>query len=356
MSEDLSIPKTNSSFILRGIKDTHFENRPIPTECAPGDVIVAPKATGLCGSDTHYLLHGRIGDFVCKDPMCLGHESAGVVVKIGSAVKSLKEGDRVAMEPGESCRVCESCKTGHYNRCPDMIFAGATFFRKRSPWRRLEPLSVAVMAVSKIGQMKQNSNVLVFGAGPVGLLVMSVAKALGARTVIAVDILESRLQFAKEFAATDYHLPGKMLEGEERIAYSRRQADEIRERFGFGERGSTGIDLVVDCTGAEICIQTGLFAAKHGGTFVQVGMGADNVTVPITQILAKELTVKGSFRYGPGCYELALDLVARGLVSTAKLITHRYAFKDAELAFKANQDGKGSDGKPCVKIVIAGPL
>ena len=256
---------------------------------------------------------------------------------------------------------------------------------------------MAVQAVHKIGQMKANSNVLVFGAGPVGLLVMSVAKALGARTVIAVDIVESRLQFAKAYAADDYYLPGKILEGEERMAYPRRlvrpcllafqvfvgyetndapsqQADEIRERFGFGERGSTGLGLVVDCTGAEVCIQTGLFAAKHGGTFVQVnfyglisqeslvcslertqvGMGADNVTVPYTHILTKELTVKGSFRYGPGCYELALDLVARGLVSTARLITHRFAFKDCQLAFQANQDGKGSDGKPCVKIVIDG--
>ena len=87
----------------------------------------------------------------------------------------------------------------------------------------LEPLAVAVMAVSKIGQMKANSNVVIFGAGPVGLLAMSVAKALGARTVIAVDIIESRLQFAKELAADDYFLPGKMQEGEARMVYSRRQ-------------------------------------------------------------------------------------------------------------------------------------
>ncbi|KAK4705582.1 hypothetical protein P7C70_g620, partial [Phenoliferia sp. Uapishka_3] len=220
----------------------------------------------------------------------------------------------------------------------------------------LEPLAVACMSVSTIAECKANSNVVIFGAGPVGLLAMSVAKALGAKTVIAVDVIEGRLTFAKEFAATDYYLPSKMQEGEDRITYSRRSADELRARFGFGERGPTGVDLVVDCTGAEICIQTGLFIAKHGGKFVQVGMGAENVTVPITQILAKELTVKGSFRYGPGCYALALDLVARGLVNLKPLITHRYTFKEAELAFKVNQDGKSSDGKPAIKIIIDGPL
>ena len=169
------------------------------------------------------------------------------------------------MEPGESCRLCSSCTGGHYNRCPDMIFAAtppydgtlAGFYTLPSDMAYplpasvsmeegalIEPLAVGVMAVTTIGQMALGANVvgpfaglvalpgaevltsilsLVFGAGPVGLLTMAAAKALGARHVLAVDIQEPRLQFAKEYAASDYFVPTKMQEGEPRLAYSRRQ-------------------------------------------------------------------------------------------------------------------------------------
>lgn len=123
------------------------------------------------------------------------------------------------------------------------------------------------------------------------------------------------------------------------------QAEEIRAKFGYEERGPRGVDLIIDCTGAEICVQTALFLAKHGGTYVQVsersrslclgrrlicslpfqvGMGNDNITIPITTVLNKELSIKGSFRYGPGCYQTSIDLVARGAIDLGPLITHRY--------------------------------
>ncbi|KAM0755592.1 xylitol dehydrogenase [Meredithblackwellia eburnea MCA 4105] len=378
--EDLSTPANNLSFVLHGIKDVRFEERPSPAEAqlGPNDVIVSPKKTGICGSDTHYLLHGKIGDFVVKDPMVLGHESAGVVVKLGSQVQHLKAGDRVALDPGESCRTCISCKEGHYERCPDMVFAATPpydgtlcgFYKlpadlcyklpenvSLEEGALLEPLSVAVMAVDKIAKMRPSSIVVVFGAGPVGLLTMAVAKALGAKKVVAVDIVESRLQFAKtEFgAASDYFLPPKREDGEEPLVYSRRSADALRAKFGFEERGPSGVDLAIDCTGAPPCIQTGMYVVKHGGTYVQVGMGPENVTIPMAQILNKELSIKGSFRYGPGCYSLALDLVARGAIDVKPLITHRYSFKEAKEAFQANQDGKGADGKAAIKIMISGP-
>ncbi|SGY35147.1 BQ5605_C002g01731 [Microbotryum silenes-dioicae] len=375
--EDLSIPTTNPSYVLRGIEDTAFEDRDIPTECGPHDVIVAPKKTGLCGSDVHYLSHGKCGAFVVEKPMVLGHETAAVVVKVGSSVKTLKKGDRVALEPGESCRKCDVCKEGFYNRCPDMVFAAtppydgtlAGFYRLPSDLAYklpetvsleegalMEPLSVAVMAVARVARMPLGANVVVFGAGPVGLLTMAVAKALGARKVIAVDIQQARLEFAASYAANDYFIPPPTKEGESRLEYSSRSAQEIRSRFGFGERGSTGVDLVVDCTGAEVCIQTGVYVVKHGGTCVQVGMGNDSINIPMSTLLVKEVTLKGSFRYGPGCYDMSIDLVARGLINLDRLITHRFSFRDANAAFKANQAGKGTDGKPLIKAIVEGPI
>lgn len=207
------------------------------------------------------------------------------------------------------------------------------------------------MAVQYVAQMRPNSTVVVYGAGPVGLLTMSVAKALGAKFVLAVDVQESRLIFAKEFAASDYHLSGKPHEGEDKMDYSKRQALEIQKKFNFNERGPGGVDLVIDCSGAESCIQSAVFVLKHGGTFVQVGMPHADVKFPVVDFLVKEITYKGSFRYGPGSYSTALDLVSQGKVKVNPLITHRYTFEEAKEAFQSNRDGKGKDGKALISTL-----
>ncbi|GAA5950978.1 hypothetical protein JCM3765_004646 [Sporobolomyces pararoseus] len=379
LGEDLSVPsgKSQVAFVVRGIDDVAFEERPLPADPGPDDVIVAPKAITICGSDNHYVSHGRIGDFIVKEPMCLGHETSAIVTKLGSNVTNLKVGQRVALEPGKSCRVCSDCKSGYYNRCSEMVFAATppydgtltNFYTLPADLcyplpenmsfeegALLEPMSVGVHAVHRVAQMPHAANVVVFGAGPVGLLTCAVAKGLGARQVIVVDIQESRLKFAKEQGlAYDYFVPPSMKEGESKLDYSKRSAEELCKRFGFEERGPGGIDLVVDCSGAEVCIQTGIFALRHGGTLINVGMGAPEINLPVHLVLVKELTIKGSFRYGAGEYQLALDLVARGAVNLKALISHRYAFKDAKLAFEANKAMKGQDGKPVTKCVIAGP-
>ncbi|GAA5842977.1 hypothetical protein JCM11251_007302 [Rhodosporidiobolus azoricus] len=377
VKENVSTPTKNHSFVLHGIDDVRFEDRPVPQEVGPDDAIVAPKAVSICGSDVHYLKHGKIGDFVLDGPMVLGHETSGVVVKVGSNVKNVKPGDRVALEPGKSCRVCPDCKAGFYNRCPEMIFAATPpydgtlcgFYTLPSDLcyklpenltleegALLEPMSVGVHAVSKVAEMKPGKNVVIFGAGPVGLLTAAAAKGLGAARVIAVDIQEARLQFAKDAGLVhDYFLPPKPSDGEAKEDYPRRQAKEMQERFGFTERGPAGVDYVFDCSGAEVCIQTAIYLLKHGGTLVQIGHGKPNVTLPLDVYLTHELTIKGSFRYGPGVYQQSLDLVARGAVNLKSLISHRYKFKDALTGFLDNARGQGQDGQPIIKCVISGP-
>ena len=135
---------------------------------------------------------------------------------------------------------------------------------------QIEPLSVAVHAVANVADFHANQSVVVFGAGPVGLLCMAVAKALGASRVIAVDIVQNRLDFAKNFAATDIYLPPPMEKDESRLRYSERNAKKLMTDLGIEERGPKGINLVVDASGAEVSIQTGVLVAKIGGTFVQV--------------------------------------------------------------------------------------
>lgn len=134
----------------------------------------------------------------------------------------------------------------------------------------MEPLSVAVHAISTLAQFRATQSIAIFGCGPVGLLCMAVAKALGASRIIAVDIVPSRVEFACGYAATEGFLPPPFEAGETKAAYAKRAAGILKEKLGVEERGPKALDHVIDASGAEVCIQMGLFLCKIGGTFLQV--------------------------------------------------------------------------------------
>lgn len=138
------------------------------------------------------------------------------------------------------------------------------------PRHQMEPLSVGIHSVSNLGGFRANQAIVIFGCGPVGLLCMAVAKALGASRIIAVDIVPARLEFAKQYAATDVYLPVKPEADESKIDYSRRNAENMKKVIGIEDRGGNAIDLVIDASGAEVSVQTALYIAKAGGTVVQV--------------------------------------------------------------------------------------
>ncbi|KAG0636686.1 chaperonin 10-like protein [Tuber brumale] len=349
----------NPSFVLRSIKDVTFEDRPVPMIQNPTDVFIRVNVTGICGSDVHYWQHGHIGDFIVEAPMVLGHESAGTVVETGPKVTSLKPNDRVALEPGVPCRYCPFCKAGKYNLCIDMKFAAtppydgtlAKYYILPEDFcvklpesvsldegALVEPLAVGVHVVRQ-ADVKPGNSVIVFGAGPVGLLCCSVAKAFGATKVIVVDIVDSRLEFAERYAATGTF--NAMHSGDPNV-----NAAEIIKRFDL----VFGADVAIDASGATPSINTCVHVLRTGGTFVQVGMGAAEINFPILKLCAKEITLKGSFRYGPGDYRLAVELIASGKVSVKDLITARVKFEDAERAFEQVRNGQG------IKTLINGPL
>jgi D-xylulose reductase len=319
--------------------------------------LIAINYTGICGSDVHYYVEGRIGDFIVKDPMTLGHESAGTIVSVGTAVKSVKPGDRVAIEPGTPCRRCVSCLSGHYNLCPDMRFAATPpihgtltgFYTAPEDFcyklpdhvslqegALIEPLAVAVHIV-KQAEIKPGQSVVVMGAGPVGLLCCAIAKVYGAATIVSVDIQPSRLDFAASFASTHTYLSARISPEE--------NAAKILKLAGLGD----GADAVIDASGAEPSIQASIHVVRRGGVYVQGGMGKPDITFPIMAFCAKELTARGSFRYGSGDYQLAVDLVSQGKVDVKRLITSTVKFGEAEEAFKSVKAGKG------IKVLIAGP-
>jgi len=134
----------------------------------------------------------------------------------------------------------------------------------------MEPLSVGVHAVHRLGNFRANQSIAVFGCGPIGLVCMAVAKALGASRIIAVDINQSRLKFAKAYAATEVYFPPDLEQGESKTDFSRRSAVRMKEQLGIDDQGQHAIDLVVDASGAEVSIQTAFHIVMSGGTFVQV--------------------------------------------------------------------------------------
>lgn len=219
----------------------------------------------------------------------------------------------------------------------------------------MEPLSVAVHSIANVGGMRANQTVLIMGAGPVGLLAMGVAKGLGAARVIGVDINLDRLAFARSYAASDVYAPPAMIPGEEKAAYALRAAQDMLATLRIPARGHGAIDLVVDATGAETCIQMGLNAVRPGGTHVQTGFGPPDVAVPMFRVITNEIKIRGSWRYGAGDYPLAIDLVARGLVDLKPLLTHTFPFEQALEAFELTRLGKDKEGKPVIKCVIHGP-
>lgn len=201
----------------------------------------------------------------------------------------------------------------------------------------VEPLAVGVHIARTQAEVKPGHSVIVFGAGPVGLLCCAVAKALGANKIVAVDINEERLQFAQKYAAT--HV----------FRSQRESAEDSAARLIKECDLGVGADIAIDASGAEPCIQTSIHALRTGGTYVQGGMGKSDITFPIGAVCAKELNVKGSFRYGAGDYELAVRFLAEGKVSVKELITGRVSFKDAEKAFDDVKNARG------IKILIEGP-
>jgi len=272
--------RQNPSFILEAKNKVIYEDRPIPELPSPYDVIVKPKWTGICGSDVHYWVEGRIGHFVVEKPMVLGHESAGIVHQVGDKVKTLKVGDRVAMEPGVPCRRCVRCKEGKYNLCPDMAFAAtppydgtlARYYTLPEDYcfklpenmsleegALIEPTAVAVH-ITRQASIKPGDSVVIFGAGPVGLLCCTVAKAYGAKKIVTVDINEERLQFALKYAAT-HKFSSARVSAEE-------NAKNLIKECDLGP----GADIIIDASGAEPCIQTAIHALRMGGTYVQVSL------------------------------------------------------------------------------------
>jgi len=348
-------PHDNLTAILYKTDDIRLEQQDI-VEPAPDQVLLKMDSVGICGSDVHYWTHGAIGDFIVKAPMVLGHEAAGVVAKLGSNVTNLKVGDRVAIEPGVPCGGCSYSKSGAYNLCINMKFCAtppvhgnlARYYAHSANYcyklpdnvsleegALMEPLAVGVHACRRAG-VSLGKRVLICGAGPIGLVNLLTAKAMGASEVIITDIMDNRLEVAKSMGA-DYTYKatrGKTAED---------MAADVKELLG-GEMP----DITIECSGVESSVRFGIMATKSGGCLVLVGLGKPEIMMPIVNAAVREVDIRGIFRYA-NCYPTAIAMVASGKVDVKPLITHRFKLEETLQAFETAKTGAGGAIKVMIK-------
>ena len=317
----------------------HFEivEAPMP-EIRQGQVLVAMKAVGVCASDVHYYRDGRIGNHVCAFPQVLGHECAGKIAKTMGA-SSFHEGDRVAVEPGLPCMTCEHCKTGHFNRCPNVKFLGMpglpgafqeflAFDEKQvikipdslsfDEAALLEPMGVACHAVA-LAHIQKNETIAVFGAGAIGLLTLAIAKEYGAGESFIFDEHDFRLTHAKNEFHADH-------------AVNVRDYDPI----DYIQKQTTGrgVDVSFEAAGSSQSFEGALETARIGGRVFIIGIPAqDRISFNAHSLRRRELLVQ-NVRRSNGETRQCIDLLNQGRLKIGNLATHHFPLERIAEAFE----------------------
>ncbi|EAU33000.1 hypothetical protein ATEG_06456 [Aspergillus terreus NIH2624] len=312
-------------------------------EIQPHECLVHVRATGICGSDVHFWKHGAIGPMVVTGDNGLGHESAGVVLKVGSEVTRFKPGDRVALECGIPCSkpTCYFCRTGQYNACPDVVFYSTPphhgtlrrYHAHPEAWLHkipdnisfeegslLEPLTVALAGIDRSG-LRLADPLVICGAGPIGLVTLLAANAAGAEPIVITDLDETRLAKAKELVPRVRPLKASL--GEDAKTF----AGRIVETLGQQAK------LVIECTGVESSIHAGIYSARFGGSVFVIGVGKDMLNFPFMHLSANEIDLRFQYRYHD-IYPKSIALVAAGMIDLKPLVSHRYKLEEGLKAFE----------------------
>lgn len=347
--------KMQKGAFMRGTDKMIIKEIEVP-EVGEKEVLVQLEYVGICGSDVHYFHHGNCGAYKVnlEEDYMLGHECAGTVVEVGTNVKDLKVGDKVALEPGITCGQCEFCKAGKYNLCPDVVFLATPpvqgcyeeyiAFPENMCFKLpenmttkegclIEPLSVGFHAANQ-GDVQVGESVVILGAGCIGLVTLLACKAHGAGNIIVADIVDARLEKAKELGAT-HVINSKEVNALEEIARL---------------TGGKGADKVFETAGSPITIAQTAFAVKRGGTITLVGLSAqEEINFNFAQIMDKEATIKSVFRYR-NIYPKAIEAVSAGAIDVNGIVTHEFDLEHIQEAFEEAINNKTDLVKAVIKI------
>lgn len=329
---------------LHGPRDLRVERVPHPGAPGRGQVLLRVKATGICGSDLHSYLDARIGDTAIVGPLILGHEFSAVVEAVGPGsvdghFQPLKPGARVAVDPAQPCGHCESCGKGHPNLCGHLAFCGNYPYggslcewlhmpaRSCFPVSRkiddeaaalLEPLGVAIHAVD-FARLRVGSSVAILGAGPIGLLILQIAKLAGADPIFVTDKFPWRLKLVQKWGGIPI-----------------RCDKEDAARRVMKETHGRGVDVAIEAAWAEESVAQAVEMLRLGGRLVVVGIsGGNRLELPASMARRKGLTIVMSRRM-KHTYPRAIRLAETGRVDLAGLVSHRFPLKKASEAFQLN--------------------
>ena len=322
---------------LHGSGDLRLADEPAPVP-GPAEALVRVTAVGICGSDLHWYDESGIGEAVLTRPLVLGHEAAGVIVD------GPRTGQRVALDPQVPCGTCETCVAGRGHLCPQVRFLGHSTtdgaMRELIAWpaanlvplpdaiddaagAMLEPLGVAIHAL-RLGRVRPGDTVGVLGCGPIGLLLIQLARASGATTIVATDRLPHRVDAARRLGAVAALVDG----GAERHVL-------------LAATGGRGVDVAIEIAGQDDAIETAAILARPAGTVVVAGIPAgDHSTIAASIARRKGLDLRFSRRMNR-TYPRAIALVEAGLVDVSSVVTHRYSLVEFVEGFRtaARRDG-----------------
>ncbi|MGA2615903.1 MAG: NAD(P)-dependent alcohol dehydrogenase [Spirochaetia bacterium] len=341
------------ALLLKSKNKLAIEDFSMDEPLTPDDVRIQIKDVGICGSDVHYYLHGRIGDFVVREPMVLGHEASGVITEIGSEVTRLKPGDRVCMEPGIPDFMSNETLSGMYNLDPEVRFwatppvhgclresvvhpANLTFKLPDNvsleEGALVEPVAVGVYS-ARVARIEPADIALVFGAGTIGIVTALAALASGCSKVILADVKDGKLKTVREHFSRNIVC-----------------VNSLKEPLVDAISGPApeGVDIVFEASGSNEVLSSFTKYLRPGGRAVLIGMPAEPAAIDIVGAQVKEITMSTIFRYR-NIYPRALRLISAGVLDVKPLITHRYGFADAVKAF----DFAANAPEDAIKIMIS---
>jgi L-idonate 5-dehydrogenase len=330
------------SVICHSAQDLRIESIELPPL---GDHQLRVKVAfgGICGSDLHYYQHGGFGTVRIKQPITLGHEVSGIVDGWGAQVSGFERGQRIAISPSRPCGQCRFCQAGQHNHCLNMRFYGSAMpfphiqgafseaiiieryqahpiaaHLSLSQAALAEPLSVGLHAISRAGSVL-GQQVLVTGCGPIGLLLIGALRRAGAGRIVACDIASLPLRCARDMGA------------DETIDLS----TEV-DRLEVYKAETGQFDTVFEASGSQAALRTALDLIRPRGVLVTVGMGGD-VSLPMTQLVAKEVDMRGTFRFHAE-FATAVRFLNEGLINGQPVITRVLPMDQAIEAFKLAGD------------------
>jgi len=336
------------AIVLEETKRISIREIALDERLGPRDVRIAIHTVGICGSDVHYYRHGRIGPFVVREPMVLGHEASGIVVEAGAEVDGLKPGDRVCMEPGIPDPNSRASRLGLYNLDPAVRFwatppvhgclretvvhpADYTYALPETvslaEGALVEPLAVGMHAAVK-ARIQPGATAVVLGAGTIGAVTALAALAGGCARVVITDLAQPKLDIAARYQGI--------------IPVNIRDANLLAEVNRLTD--NWGADVVFECSGSPRAWQGIVDVVRPGGTIVIVGLPVEPVNFDIASLSVKEVTMASVFRYAHQ-YERAIALMASGRVDLKPLISETFRFEDSIKAFDRAVEARPTDVK-----------